>query len=149
MKFKIKEWQHLFDRRDERYVTDIEMNGIIDKVISFNQDFRMPSELSFTTQDAVNWLKKLKDKDNIWVAFKDILFFRSENIKHRTFYLNTSGTWLGGFEICLYFDHNYEIKSISLVVFSVRENCTNTYGVFRLQYINRLKKYTQEKSLFF
>jgi len=132
MKFKIKEWQHLFDRRDERYVTDIEMNGIIDKVISFNQDFRMPSELSFTTEDAVNWLKKLKDKDNIWVAFKDILFFREENIKHRTFYLNTSGTWLGGFEICLYFDHNYEVKSISLLVFSVRENFTNTYRVLTL-----------------
>ena len=81
MKFKIKEWQHLFDRRDERYVTDIEMNGIIDKVISFNQDFRIPSELSFTTEDVVNWLTPLKNKENIWGFEDGTLFFISENIK--------------------------------------------------------------------
>ena len=126
---------------DRTGFTDIDINELIDKLISFNDKFNMPTDHSITKKDVINALNELRDQNNIWKREpSDTFFSKSSTILH-TYFSNTPIITSGYFKLEFEIDGKHKIKSLDLEFLSRRKKGCNRYTIFSLFYESAFVEY--------
>ena len=117
-------------REDRTGFTDIDINELIDKLISFNDKFNMPTDHSITKKDVINALNELRDQNNIWKREgSDTFFSKSSTILH-TYFSNTPIITKGYFKLAFEVDE----KSSTILYTYVSNTPIITSGYFKLEF---------------
>ena len=125
---------------DKIYYSDIDVDELVYKLISFDQKFTMDKEYSVTKKDAINALIELKDKNNIW-KFKHGAFFCTSSTIIHTFFRRTPVSQSGMFVLYFTLDVNHVIKTIGLTFCSRTEHIEYNHGICTLMYDGDLDDY--------
>ena len=149
MKFKLKECEILCDKNDKTYITNFDMDDVVNKFISFKHKFHMPDELSFTKEDVIDWLKNIRDNDNIWSLDDYVLTLKSENIKHQRKYLTGHTTNFGTFRLHVMISKDNSIDTIGMTITSKTERVNHVSGIFTISYDKDSEDYKDYHKIFF
>ena len=128
-------------RRDRTCFTDIDINELIDKLISFNDKFNMPKDHSITKKDVINALNELRDQNNIWEREGRDTFFSNSSIILHTFFSNTPIITKGYFKLAFEVDKRHSIKSLELKFLSRRKEGCYRHTIFSLFYESAFIEY--------
>jgi len=135
MKFYVKEFDQVFKRRDGTYVTNVNVDEIIETLLSFRTRFGIINDIKFVRGNVCEFLNKLKDKNTVvrYFSRESALQFIQRNIP----YTNSETIGHGMFSLTLDISDDKSIDGMYLEFY--RSNLH--YIIFSLVYNNESETY--------
>ena len=136
MKFYVKEFDQVFKRRDGTYVTNVNVDEIIETLLSFRTRFGIINDIKFVRGNVCEFLNKLKDKNTLvrYFSHESALQFIQRNIPY---YTNSETIGHGMFSLTLDISDDKSIDGMYLEFY--RSNLH--YIIFSLVYNNESETY--------
>ena len=105
MKLLIESWEYLYnDNDDNEYITNLNVDKIMDVVLSCVDEFNVDDDILINTNDICAMISKFKDNNGIFKKDENVIAFEHDNIRYKNFQNFTVVEEDGCFSLQLHLD---------------------------------------------